>query len=274
MKGALAAMILAAGVIQRLRISLRGNVLITGVVDEEVSEGGTKHYMATRQLGDFALVGEPTELRLCTAQRGQLMYELTTVGVAAHSSLPREGMNAISKMVRVIKAIEDYSTTLAKRKHRLLGTPTTNVGTITGGTGTSIVPSSCSITIDRRTLPGETAELVDAEFREILEGLRCADEKLQVSLKRFFGASPTETNEDELIVKAVRQSCKDVLAFDPGIHGFPATCDAGDLSSRMPTVVFGPGSLSQAHRPDEYVSIKQVMDAAMVYAGTAITLLE
>jgi acetylornithine deacetylase/succinyl-diaminopimelate desuccinylase-like protein len=80
-----------------------------------------------------------------------------------------------------------------------------------------------------------------------------------------------EVSEDGLIVRTLQH--REVLGRDPQIRGFPATCDAGYLFPKMPTAVFGPGSLSQA-RPDEYVSIKDVLDAALVYAGTAIKLLE
>jgi succinyl-diaminopimelate desuccinylase len=274
MKGGLAAMVLAATIVQRLGFRLRGDLLVTAVVDEEVSSKGIKHYMETRRAGDFAIVGEPTELALCTAQKGQITYELTALGRSAHSSIPSEGINAISKMFKIIKEIEEYSSTLTEKKHRLLGSPTTNVGTISGGTSACSVPPSCTITVDRRTLPGETLQSIDAEFHAIVERQSRNDKEFRATVKRFFALGPMETSDDELIVRALRQTCKELLSFDPGIHGFVATCDAGQLCTRVPTVIFGPGSLSQAHRPDEYVSIKQVLDAAFVYAGTAIVLLK
>jgi acetylornithine deacetylase/succinyl-diaminopimelate desuccinylase family protein len=275
MKGGLAAMVLAAKLIRRLDIDLKGDLLITAVADEEVSETGTKHYLRTRSRkpGDFAIVGEPTDLKLCVAQKGQLMYKITVRGRAAHSSRPQEGLNAISKMGKIIHALEEYSETLPRRKHNLLGSPTVSIGTIIGGTSTSIVPDSCTIRIDRRTLPNESVQSVDEELRQIIDNLTINDNELHVDIGRYFTEDASEVDERSEIVLKLQQACKLLLGFGPSICGFEATSDAGDLCESMPTIMFGPGSLSQAHRPEEFVSIRQVIDAALVYAGTALLLL-
>lgn len=273
-KGGLTSMLACALILRRIGLKLRGNLLITSVVDEEIKQVGTKHYMDTKGQGDYAIVCEPTELSLCIAEKSQLMYEFNVVGKAAHSSTRREGINAIEKALEIITAIREYAENIARRKHKLLGQPTVNIGTIQGGTVTNVVPSNCTFTLDRRTLPDENYDEIEAGLRQMIGKLSQRDANLHAIMMRFFTLPPFEIAESHSFVSRLRSVSRDMLGRDVPIRAFSGGTDAPFLYPRIPTVIFGPGSLSQAHKPDEYCSVAEILEAAVTYAGVAITLLE
>lgn len=275
MKAGIAAMVGAAKAILDAGAELEGDLLISAVVDEEAEEAGIKHMVEKGIRSDYAVVGEPTEMEICIACKGDIYYEIVTEGLSAHASVPKEGINAIYKMMKIIDAIKAFSTKLEGRRHSLLTPPTINVGTIEGGTITSAVPAHCRITVDRRILPNETPEGGKRELEALIEDLRREDPELKARVSILMEALPMEVSEDEEIFKTMQEAIEEVLGYRPSPKGFTAVCDAQVLvnQAKTPTVIFGPGSISQAHKPDEYVEIDQVIDAAKIYAMTALNLL-
>jgi len=201
---------------------------------------------------DLAIVGEPTKLQVVTAHKGSLWLQLATRGKAAHGATPHLGKNAVHEMARVVDVLEtDYAAQLKKRTHKLLGPGTVNVGKISGGTQPNIVPDSCVISIDRRTLPSETDAGV---CREISELLRAKKLNVKISSAKLAPALPLET---DLKLTLVRQFLRSVNQTRPvGVDYF---CDAAVLAAGgMPSVVFGPGDIAQAHTTDEWISLAQL----------------
>src|SRR5205814_7141450 len=118
---------------------------------------------------ELAIVGEPTRLEVVTAHKGSLWLEVQTRGKSAHGARPELGRNAIHQMARIVDVLEtEYARLLRRRRHALLGYPTVSVGVIEGGTQANIVPDHCSISVDRRTLPGETEGGVRREIQSLL----------------------------------------------------------------------------------------------------------
>lgn len=276
MKGPLASMMIAANALKRARVELKGDLVITAVVGEEENQKGTLQVADRKMRADFAVVGEPTELKVCIAHKGDVTYEITTAGKAAHASVLHQGINAIYKMRRIIEAIEKFSLELETRKtHPLLGSATMSVGTIAGGTISSAVPASCTIMVDRRTLPDESREIGKAELESLVEELRREDPDLVAHVKTVVDALPMQIPEDHDLVRTLRKAVKEVLGRDLGIEGVPYTTDGGILASRakIPTVVFGPGDIRQAHQPDESIPVDEMFSAAKIYALTALRLL-
>jgi acetylornithine deacetylase/succinyl-diaminopimelate desuccinylase-like protein len=200
----------------------------------------------------LAIVGEPTKLRVVTAHKGSLWLELETRGRAAHGATPQFGKNAIHEMARIVDWLEtDYAARLRRRQHPLLGTATVNVGTISGGAQPNIVPDRCNITVDRRTLPGETDAGVQ---REIAAFLRVNKLSAKISSAKLAPALPLETNHK---LPLVRQFMRCVGQTKP--RGVDFFCDAAVLSAGgIPSVVFGPGDLAQAHTADEWISLAEL----------------
>jgi acetylornithine deacetylase/succinyl-diaminopimelate desuccinylase-like protein len=224
-------------------------VVFAGLVDEEHAQAGSRALAASRFQADLAIVGEPTRLHVVTAHKGSLWLELETRGKAAHGATPQFGKNAVHEMARIVEVLEtDYAARLCRRRHPLLGAATVNVGTICGGTQPNIVPDRCSITVDRRTLPGETDTGVQ---REITACLRANQLRANISSAKLAPARPLETNPG---LPLVRQFLRSTGQTRPvGVDFF---CDAAVLSAGgIPSVVFGPGDIAQAHTADEWISL-------------------
>lgn len=262
MKAALAAFVEVARILGSAGVRPPGDLVVAAICDEEHGMIGS------RALGgdtgaDVAIVGEPTSLQVCPAHKGQVCVVVRTHGIAVHSSRPELGHNAIVDMARVVDALGAYSDELATRPpHPLCGLPRVNAGVIRGGTIASTVPDRCDLEIDRRTLPGETADQVLADLSAVVD--RVAAGMSWELVGPTLVCDPLDTPVVEPVVAAVLAA---VSAEWPGAGdlpvAFPAATDAPNLG--IPAVICGPGSLEQAHTVDEYVDEDQVVAAVGVY---------
>jgi len=227
-------------------------IVFVGLVDEENAQAGSRAFAKSRFKADLAIVGEPTRLEVVTAHKGSLWLEMETEGVAAHGATPQFGKNAVHEMARIVDWLQtDYAARLRKRKHRLLGIPTINVGVICGGLQPNIVPDRCVITIDRRTIPGETEAGVK---REIQRFLRAKGLSAQMADKKLAPALPLETDHKLPLVQKFMKTAGQTKPI--GVHFF---CDAAVLSDGgIPSIVFGPGDVAQAHTSDEWISLSEL----------------
>jgi acetylornithine deacetylase/succinyl-diaminopimelate desuccinylase-like protein len=258
-KGSVAAMLTSLIVLARRGPRPAATELaFAGLVDEENAQTGS-HALADSALrADLAIVGEPTRLRVVTAHKGNLWLRLTTHGKAAHGSCPHLGKNAVLEMSRIVNLLEtEYARLLRRHRHPLLGCATVSVGSIHGGTQPNIVPASCVASADRRTLPGETDESVLRELKSLLRrhGLRASFEDEKCS-----ACPPLETNPR---LPLVRTFLKAAGQKKPG--GVNYFCDAAVLAqSGMPSVVFGPGDIAQAHTADEWIASSSLERASRI----------
>ena len=255
-KGSVAAMMSALCEVARHgRRPANTEILFVGLVDEENNQCGSRALAASEFKADLAIVGEPTQLRLVTAHKGSLWMRFETKGKSAHGALPELGRNAVHEMSKIVDLLEtDYAADLKRRRHALLGRATVNVGVIQGGTQPNIVPDQCSILVDRRTLPGETEQSVRDEIQRLLRRARlqaiCADDK----------AAPCRPLETDPTLPLVADCLKILGQRQPGgVHYFS---DAAVLSEGgIPSVLFGPGDIAQAHTADEWVEVAQLEKA-------------
>jgi acetylornithine deacetylase len=230
-------------------------ILFTGLVDEEEAQTGSRALADSGLRADLAIIGEATNLQVVTAHKGSLWLRLETRGRSAHGSRPELGKNAVLEMARVVQFVEGkYASQLRRRRHPLLGRATVNVGAIAGGSQPNIVPDNCYILVDRRTLPGETEVSVRRELRGMLRkyGL-----KATLASNKPVPCLPLETSPKQPLIRQL-MSC--VNQQRPvGVVYF---CDASVLShSGIPSVVFGPGDIAQAHTADEWISLSQLENA-------------
>jgi acetylornithine deacetylase len=217
-------------------------------------------------------VAEFTELQLILAHRGFVWLEVETIGKAAHGSRPDLGVDAIVKMGKVLTEMEKLDQTLrANPTHALLGSGSLHASLIQGGQELSSYPDRCLLSVERRTLPGETPEAVEAEFLEILETVRRSDASFNVILRRGIDRAPLETREDEEIVQALQAASVKVLNRPSQIAGVQFWTDAAVLSAAgIPSVLFGPSG-SGAHAVEEWVDLASVKTCAEVYLETAMS---
>jgi acetylornithine deacetylase/succinyl-diaminopimelate desuccinylase-like protein len=225
-------------------------IIFAGLIDEEQGQAGSRTLASSGLPADLAIVGEPTRLQVVTAHKGTLWMTLETRGKSAHGSCPELGRNAVHAMARIVDLLETtYAAQLCRRRHPLLGCATLSVGAICGGTQANIVPDRCTILFDRRTLPGETEASIRREINALLraEKLRAvfAPDKLPPCL-------PLETEPSLPLVARFLDS---VGQRKPaGVRYF---CDASVLArGGIPSVVFGPGDIAQAHTVDEWISVE------------------
>ena len=224
-------------------------IVFAGLVDEENAQAGSRALAASGFKADLAIVGEPTRLQAVTAHKGSLWLQLETRGWAAHGATPQLGQNAVHKMARIVDLLEtDYAARLRRRRHPLLGTATVNVGMISGGAQPNIVPDRCAITIDRRTLPGETESGVRREIAALLRAKRLP---AKISSTKLAPCLPLETSPKLPLVRCFLRSVGQTRPA--GVDFF---CDAAVLAEGgIPSVVFGPGDIAQAHTADEWISL-------------------
>ncbi len=249
-KGSVAAMLTALCELAESKSRPRETeIIFAGLIDEEHAQAGSRALAKSKFKADLAIVGEPTRLQVVTAHKGSLWLQLATHGRAAHGATPHLGKNAVHEMARIVDVLEtDYAAQLRKRKHKLLGTATVNVGTISGGKQPNIVPDSCSIQIDRRTLPGETEASVRREIAALLESKKLS---ATISSAKLAPALALETDDKLPLVQAFLRSVGQ--SRPAGVDYF---CDAAVLSAGgIPSVVFGPGDIAQAHTADEWISL-------------------
>jgi len=227
-------------------------IVFAGLIDEEHWQAGSRALVESKFRADLAIVGEPTRLEVITAHKGSLWLELATRGKAAHGATPHLGRNAIHAMARAVDALEtDYAKFLRRRRHPLLGTATVNVGQIQGGQQPNIVPAACAIVIDRRTLPGETEAGV---MRELGAFLRQRGLPVRVASTK---AAPCLALETDVKIPLVREFLRCVNQTKP--RGVDYFCDAAVLSAGgIPSVVFGPGDIAQAHTAEEWISLRSL----------------
>ncbi len=244
------------------------DVVLAAVVDEEYAYRGVLRLVESlshqgTSLPDAAVVAEPTELRAIRANKGVLRWDVVTRGKSAHSSRPELGRNAITDMARVVLALESHFAQLRQHPHPLLGPATGSIGVIDGGTQVNFVPDECRIKIDRRMLPGETAKTVFAQCLEVLDyELPGIDVRM---LAPDLSDEAMETPVDSAVVQTASRVLRSLgLDSEPG--GVSFGCDCTKLSrAGIPSIIFGPGSIEQAHTSDEFIEITQVHRAVDFY---------
>ena len=270
MKAALAAYLEVVRVLRAAEVGLTGDVVVAGICDEEHKMTGSVEFGRTGPRADVAIIGEPTELAVCPAHKGQVCLVITTSGTAVHSSRPELGVNAIVAISQVIQALGTYADDLRLgESHALCGVATTNPGVIRGGTIASTVPDLCHLEIDRRTLPGQNYELVKAELQALLEPLRSKGLRFDIS-EPTLNAHPLDTPLDHPLVSAVLSAASNVLQTAVLPTAFPAATDAPNLG--IPSVICGPGSLTDAHTLHESVAIEDVVAATKIYLRSILSL--
>jgi acetylornithine deacetylase/succinyl-diaminopimelate desuccinylase family protein len=273
MKAALAAYIEVARIIEHSGLSLKGDLVVAGIADEEHLMLGSKDVSKNGPIPDFAIVGEPTELMVCHAHKGQMCMHIKTFGKASHSSVPENGINAINHMADVIKKLDEYSDELlARPAHPVCGHGRVTPCVIKGGSISSSVPDYCELEIDRRTLAGETQETVTEEYKQLLDSLSKSnpDFKYEIGDPTLDNA-PLDTPVDSAVVTRIAQAYEEVLGKPADVGAFPAATDAPHFL--CPAVVCGPGSINQAHTLDEYVSIDELTASARIYLRTVLNML-
>ena len=226
-----------------LSAGLAGDVVVACVADEEHASLGVQEVLAAGLTADAAIVTEPTGGEVIIAHKGFVWSELTFHGVAAHGSAADAGVDAIAKAGPALVRLGALDTTLGVMLHPLLGRGSVHASLISGGSELSTYPEQCVLGIERRTLPGETAEVVEAEITGLLAGTGGTARTLLV--REPFSVDPG--------AEIVRLVCE--AAGGAKTAGAPYWTDAAFLGAAgIPTVLYGPSG-EGAHANEEWVSL-------------------
>jgi acetylornithine deacetylase len=215
---------------------------------------------------DAAVIAEPTELSVVVAHKGVVRWRLHTVGRAAHASRPEAGENAIYRLAPVLVALDTYARQVVPtlREHPLCGRPTLSVGTVQGGLSVNTVPDRATLEIDRRVLPGEDPE---AAYQHVVDYLARTLEHPEwiVHDRPYMQTSGLADRDNGPLAERLLASARAVAGRGEKVGAVYGTNATATSAAGIPSVVFGPGSISQAHTADEWLALDQLALAAEVY---------
>ena len=267
MKSGVAAMCAAAA--RAGRGGLAGEVIVAAVIDEELESLGTRALLEHGVRADAAIVTEPTRLSVMPAHRGFVWMELRVTGRAAHGSRYDIGIDGIRHAGLVLAELDRLDAeVLPHRTHPLLGRGSLHASTITGGTAWSIYPDACTVTVERRTLPGESADDAVRELRDacarVNERLARNGRSLEYEVVRRFSQSGSEIPSDAPIVRAL-SGALEATGAPVRIEGASYWTDMALLNEAgIPSICFGPGDIAQAHGSREWIELREVRQATDV----------
>ncbi len=271
MKGSLAAQLIAARTLRESDTSLSGDVLVAAVADEEHKSIGTEA-LVDRYDADGAVVTEPTDLELVRAHKGFVWIDIRTQGRAAHGSRPAEGIDANMHMGRVLSKLEALNRSLSSDEaHALVGPPSLHAGQLRGGDAPSVYAAECHLRMERRIVPGESAEDALEEVQTVLHELSEADDAFEAEAEIAFSRGMLKTPADATVASATRAGLSRTLAPNnpPPDTGASFWTDAALLSAAgTETVVLGPKGAG-LHTTEEWVDLASVAQLAEVLIHTA-----
>jgi acetylornithine deacetylase len=249
------------------REDLRINIEFVGAVDEEVGFQGVLAYVANAPRSGAAVVLEPTSLVPVIAHAGVLRGRLCASGIAAHSSRPERGENAIDKLTDALTGIRGWALTRTPNVHDLTGQTAFSVTTIRGGEAINVIPHECVAEFDWRLHPADDPARALTDLTDVLEGSFPAVEVSEVLLQD----RGLETSPDATIVHAAKEACRRVTGAT-GVLGAPWGSDASKFTrgGDWQAIVLGPGSVEQAHTAREWVDVDEVATACDLYVEVAL----
>ncbi len=283
MKSGLAAMLYAIKALKDLGVKLNGRIGLVFVPDEETGGArGSQALAAAALLGRDAiamLTPEPTGGIIWNANRGAISLRVTVKGKPAHVGLECRGVNAFEKMLDVAQLLRELKAQVAQRETNFRISPDAARksilmlgGEFRGGANFNVVPAECSFTVDRRTNPEENFEI---EKRVLLETLdRARQNGADLDIELFQEGRSSGTSEDHPVARTLAQCIKDVTGKQPAFELCPGLLETRFYAENgTPSFAYGPGMLSVAHGPNEFVAMKDVFSCAAVYALVALRLL-
>jgi acetylornithine deacetylase len=264
MKSGIACMCVAAAR-AATRGALASEIIIAAVCDEEFASLGTRTLLANGLHASGAIVTEPTRLSVCPGHRGFAWIRVDLAGHAAHGSRYDIGVDAITHAGLLLAAIDRFdSTTLPGRAHKLLGRPSTHASMIEGGTGWSTYPETCTLRIERRTVPGETGESVRAEIQTLCDQLKSERSSFNATVMLELYQPASDLAVDAPLTRAV-VSALESEKLPTTVEGLSCWTDAALFNEAgIPALCFGPGDIALAHSAEEWVTLDDIQHATAV----------
>jgi succinyl-diaminopimelate desuccinylase len=275
MKSGLAAMALAMMELADKKVSLQGRLKFLGTVGEESSEKnhmqGAQKFAADGYVDDVdaLLIGEPSDGDITFAHKGSVMYKVASKGIAAHSSTPEKGYDAIKPLIRFYELQEKYFATLTKEDKYLKKT-TPVVTKFVGGDQLNSVPDQAAMFVKIRTIPEIPNDKIFADVKKMIQQINQAD-AAKLSLKILGDKISVFTDPTDDFIKLLTQLGQTYLQQTPKLLGMSGDTDASEMTkanAKMSVAVFGPGSKT-AHQINEYVVLDHFLAFIDLYQAIA-----
>ncbi|GCF06939.1 M20 family metallopeptidase [Dictyobacter arantiisoli] len=276
MKIFLAQAVVAARQVHQQHSTFKHPLLFVFTYDEEIAGQGSGHlvhnilptfFKETLPMPEYALIGEPTDFNIFPAHKGFATFDVVVRGKGGHSSVPKQGLNAIKKMSDVIQIIDEIDQELQQRitpenLQLFPECPTSafNYGVIKGGLATNMIADTCRLNVSLRVSPGDNEEEILNTMRarieqEIAREMRAFSPECGVFIEHLHATppmkSPLESPISHLLSRIIEK---------PVEHGAPYGTDAGQFQLlNINSYVCGPGTLEQAHQPNESIPIEHFL---------------
>ena len=262
MKGGLAAALVACR--DAAAAGLDGQVIVAAVADEEHASAGVQAVLPHVR-ADAAIVTEPTELDVAVAHKGFAWTEITVHGRAAHGSRPQLGTDAIRLAGLVLAELDALDRELAARPpHPLLGHGSVHATLISGGSGESTIAGQCTLTVERRTLPGESAATVEHEVASLLRRCGQRDPEFRASTRTLLARDPFEIPAADPLVAQMLAAASQADGRPRQPAGLSYWADSAFLAAAgLPTVLFGPAG-DGAHAETEWADMASIETCSRV----------
>ena len=243
-------------------------LLLLTTSDEESGCSGAEEVAKSDELVGvrYGVCAEPTDLQILVGEKGLFWSRVVATGKSAHGSRPEEGVNAITACLDAIDVLisEEYPF----EEDRFLGRPTMNVGLIQGGIKVNVVPDACEAQLDMRVVKGQTPELLLRRMNERLKRSGLSD---RVKVEYIHGKPAVLTPPDSIIVETAIDIVERVLGVRPalGTATYGTDCSVLQPKNGILNIICGPGSIEQAHQPDEYIRLDQLYKSVEIYLEIA-----
>jgi len=261
-KGPLACLTQAVRQIIARPDGVNGTIVYTAVVDEESHSTGTRtlvHHPLVK--GDYCIVGEPTLSRIAISHNGSLRPVIVIEGISAHASNPELGISAIRIAAFISELVDEIAGEISSIKHPATGKPSISITMINGGVQENVLPDHCELVIDRRMVPGESEQDIRARF-----DLLCAQAQAKFPGSRVYvdhylvtTGPAAQTPVDSPLVQTAFAQAEKVTGEKQVPYGLTCNTDMNHfVGVGIPTIIIGPGTITVAHKPNEYVELSEL----------------
>lgn len=269
MKGGVAAMMEAFARLKNE--TLKGDVVLACVADEQHASIGTEAILEAGIWTDAAIVCEPVGHEIVTAHKGFIWFDIEFQGRAAHGSRPDKGIDAIVKAGKFLNELEAYANELANRApHPRLGHPSVHASLISGGNELSTYPGACHLSLERRTIPGETPQAIEYEIQALLNRISAVDPKFTATLTMGLARNPYECDADSPIISVLGATALKVVGKEAPISKMNGWTDCALLADAgIQSVLIGPNGKG-GHSKTESVALNSVNTLSEILFQTAL----
>jgi acetylornithine deacetylase/succinyl-diaminopimelate desuccinylase family protein len=276
-KGQMASMLVLARFLKENESKLNGSFLLVGAADEEKGSSlGMKYLLdECKVTADFAIIPDVAHnMRMIdVGEKGALFLDITSHGKQAHGSTPEKGANAIWDMIELLNQIKNIK--FKRLSHELFTPPTLNLGTVSGGVATNIVPAKCEASLDIRYLPGETKEEILNNIKEMIDSIKKHNPTANYEITIDSDLPPSQAPVDNPLLNLIAVHTESILGLKPTTMGLSGSTVTKQLIEKdVMAVGFGPGDEEQAHIANESIEIKELIDFGKIMGLITFDLLK